>query len=238
MICFDLEFYVPRRDRESSRTSLRVNPCKEGHHLLGGVFVNISRNPQKKIPHEKFFNSFWVWREDPSYNPLTNYKKAERSVLAKIYDFFESSWNYSLKQKKNNLYNRKKTRVKQITLGTGIARVDLPFLFIRSQKYHIAPDDQLFRAYLAGFPIDLTNVGLGLIDKVKSVKDIGPIPTSELMQICGINKSKESGKVVWDFVDNKKYANIEKRTIEEVKVNVRLYQCFFRKKMNQKYDET
>ncbi len=226
MICFDLEFYVPKKDRDGAMTPLRVNPCKEGHHLVGGVLVNMNRDPRRSVPREQYFQQFWAWKEDKNYHPTANHARGEKLVLKKIFNFFQRSWNFLSANS-----TRKRKRLQLMLLGTGIARVDLPFLFIRSQKHQIAPDDVLFQTYLAGYPIDMTNVGLGRKEAFESPGAIKPIATSELMATCNMKSSKESGMIVWDWVDQKEYQRVEERTLKEVKINIQLYRCLFATKV-------
>lgn len=92
MLVFDLEFYVPKEFRESSNTSLIMNPTRDENIILGGSFFihdpfkfsNISRFNYSKI------QDYWIW-DQKAFNDgkINDNLLAEKQLLKKIYNFKE-----------------------------------------------------------------------------------------------------------------------------------------------------
>ena len=50
-IIFDTEWYVPAEDRGPSLTSLKINPAKQSHGYLGGIFTRFYPLRDDVKPH-------------------------------------------------------------------------------------------------------------------------------------------------------------------------------------------
>ncbi|MFW6026980.1 MAG: hypothetical protein ACOCRX_11650, partial [Candidatus Woesearchaeota archaeon] len=89
IIFFDLEYYVPKKDRKRKTISdcLSFNPYLEGHEIIGGIFAK--RYPLKYKKSVKK-TGFWLW----------NYQN-ERHLVTQIYNYFKQAWvTASLNSKK------------------------------------------------------------------------------------------------------------------------------------------
>lgn len=219
MLFFDLEYYVPLDQRESKKSTLRANPNKKGQFLLGGFAKSVPHNDNSVITDS---SEFWIWNES-SLSNMEEILKAEEKVLKKLYQLFEQTWlditqNFS---KRNDL----------IVVGTGVARFDLPILYIRSCKYNFASKEELFSTFLTVKPIDLTTLGIAYVKPKRKIK---PVSTSDLMRSLEIERSKKTGQVVWDLYDNEEYKKIEERTKSEVEMNIKIFNEQIRR-IRQKY---
>lgn len=58
-IFFDVELYVPIKDRISDNRPLAANPYKQNHSLLRGVFCRLFPLKNNKIDLEPF----WIWND-------------------------------------------------------------------------------------------------------------------------------------------------------------------------------
>ena len=200
MIFFDLEFYVPKVDRNKLGASLLANPHKQDHFLLGGVFYRDF--PLKKGGRNPHFEHYWIWKA-----------KDEKTVLTNIYRFFQDSWE--------PLKNKDPKQADLIATGIGISRFDIPILYIRSSIQNIATPPELFECYFKMKQVDLTNVGIGFFNK--GVNVFYPKTANQLMRRFGIHKEKTSGMSVWEMYDNNEYRDIEKRTESEVRDAIQIY---------------
>lgn len=200
MIFFDLEFYVPKVDRNKLGASLLANPLKQDHFLLGGVFYRDF--PLKKGGRNPHFEHYWIWKMDN-----------EKAVLAAIYSFFKNSWNL--------LRNKDPQQADLITTGIGISRFDIPILYIRSLNQIIATPAELFECYFKTKQVDFTNVGITFFNK--GVNILYPKTANQLMRRFGIQKEKTTGMSIWDMYDNNEFQNIENRTESEVRDAIQIY---------------
>ena len=207
MLFFDLEFYVPKEERnlqgnkgESRREGPLANPA---HFILGGHFI-LKSLTSKDIENEK---SFWLW----------NYKD-EKELLIDIMKYFESEFN----RQQNNHDNILQKRVQDIvTCGIGISRVDLPCLYIKSNQYQIAPKQKLFEIFLKTKCIELSNIAAFLFPKEPILY---PKTANEITKkLFPKSKYKPSGKIVWDYYDNGDLNAISQRCEQEVKDIVKIY---------------
>lgn len=221
MLFFDLEFYVPEEDRKKSKISLRFRAPKDKHVLLGGVFVKV-KDYQVHRPKKNDFKSFWIWNEQNYDNDILC---AERRVVASIYRFFKNTWeeeydSYIKWRRSKKKETKTNPHYDLRTCGTGIARVDLPTLYIKGNIHKVADPNELFEVFLATTPLDLTDVAIPIV-KPKG-KIIKPIPTTDILKHFNLGE-KESGQKVWELYETKKFKEIEQRTLEEVKLNIEIF---------------
>jgi hypothetical protein len=195
LLFFDVEGYVPTADREKEgKSSLIYNASKPGHFLLGGVF-------RRMFPIRGELDlAFGVWNFAP---------QQEKSTLMEIFEYFNKSWEIIEKR------NRKK-HPDLILVGTGISRLDLPALFVRSKFHDVASEDELYEVYLKAKVIDLGNVGIPLFKKTPQIYPLYPKTNDELLGELGVNKHKKSGMRVWDMYDRGDFEGIKARTASEV----------------------
>ncbi len=226
MLVFDLEFYVPQEFRESSKTSLIMNPTRDENIILGGSFYvhnpfkfsNISRLDYSKI------QDFWIWNQK-AFNDcnINDYLLAEKQLLEKIYNYID---NYALKvQKKAEEYRLKKgwdspAKKKIKYAGIGISRSDLPILYIRSNFHSIASSPDLFEIYLSHHPFDLANVTFGYVRKKSKYPKLDSIRSTEIFKHYNVDFEKDSSKSVWDLFEENQFDKIKHRTHNELKSTV------------------
>ncbi len=202
MIVFDLEFYVPPKDRNKKGASLLANPNKDGHYLLGGVFTKYKPFKDKDKNLDSFdYQHFWVWKEGN-----------EKKVLEKIYNYIINSWE--------DLKDKDPKQADLMFYGVGISRFDIPVLYIRSTYHKIAPSEDLFECYFKAKQLDLSNIAIPFFNRDQVMY---PKSVNSIFRRFGIKKEKESGINVWDMYDKKDYIKIEKRTENEVKDSIVLY---------------
>ncbi|MHA2298793.1 MAG: hypothetical protein ACXAEU_24450 [Candidatus Hodarchaeales archaeon] len=207
MIFFDLEFYVPPRDRAKRPPSLKANPYLPEHCLLGGVFA-------ESIPFSSSIDDYdvkklWLWREDFS----------EKQMLEKIFNYLTTAWKRADKE-----IIPLKTKEKDLVMsGINIASVDLPYLFARMEKHQIACPDQLFGMFFSAKIIDLSQIGT-MIFKDFNGEMLYPPTTNGLKKHLRLKSPvKLSGTIVWKQYDNKDYQGIEDRTLQEIKDFISIY---------------
>ncbi|MHA1672774.1 MAG: hypothetical protein ACTSYI_04045 [Promethearchaeota archaeon] len=237
MIFFDLEFYVPPKDRHRSnglnrQGSFKFNPCSTGHFLLGGEFISTDIHCKSILDRQ----SLWLWNFE-----------SEQALLHEIYRYFSHHWDQYNKKKNqkstlngggiarnegNAKYtgisiNDKDTVILQkrirdvITCGFAIARIDLPALFIRSSRYDFAPSNTLFRTFLTTKVIDLSNTASYLFPQEKVLY---PKTQREVAQKLLKQKMvKLPGHTVWKQYDQGDYEAIADRCRGEVEETLEIY---------------
>lgn len=206
MLFFDLEFYVPKNDRKSSSGSLIVNPNLKEHKLLGGTFY--AKQFDEKIPDNPKFNQLWLW----------DYKNNEKELLRAIHELFCDEWANTQKEKKRILG---KPIVDLVVCGIGISWFDLHALYCRNIRYHIDSPEQLFNIYFKCRNIELANVCSYLFQEEAHLY---PKTAKEIMGRINIKGTKNSSKNVWKMYDADENDNIKKRTTEELKHTLSIYQ--------------
>lgn len=198
-IFFDIELYVPPKDRVSANRSLVANPYKLNHLLLGGVFCRSFPLKNNKMDLEQF----WVWKDGD-----------EEKTLKKIYQFFNDSWK---------MIEGKSDRPKNLVfVGIGICRFDIPVLFARSIINKIDTQENLYHIYHKSQHVDLSEVGIPFFDTLPT-NALYPKSTGLLMKRWGISEERESGQTVWEMYDKKEYPQIQQRTENEVRNIIRIY---------------
>ncbi len=205
MILFDLEFYVPKEDRNSleNKGTLVFNPTRSNHRILGGSFIL----KELDTPDIRKRISLWKW-DFPN----------EEELLKEIYNLFIEEYKYQNSRTDNIL---KKKIVDIVTVGFAISRIDLMALFIRSQHYKIKTSQRLFEVFLKTKSIDLSNTAALLFPEEPILY---PKTTNEvLLKLFPDVEKKKSGKKVWDYYDKGEYKKIENRCEQEVEFILKAY---------------
>ena len=193
VVYFDIECYVPPAGREQSKSSLIFNPAASGHFVLGGVFCR-AFPLQNKIEQAK---QIWNWKIEE-----------EKATLQQIYDYFTESWS---------LIRGKTTNHPDLILvGTGISRLDVPTLYVRSVLHRIDSDAALYETYFKTKIVDLGDVGIPLFQNRPGIYPIYPKTTNALISRLNIKTHKTSGKSVWDLYEAREFDAIKNRTAGEV----------------------
>ncbi len=201
VIFFDLECYVPPEDRtKQSKSSLIYNATNVNHFILGGVFRRIF--PMKGL-------------KEPAWQVWNFEKKDEKTTLHKIYEYFSRSWEMIDQRNRKN-------HPDLILVGTGISRLDLPALYVRSKFHAIDTDEALYETYFKAKVVDLGDVGIPLFRKHPKMYSLYPKTTRDLIDKLNIESQKTSGKRVWDLYDAKDYESIKSRTATEVEDAIKI----------------
>jgi hypothetical protein len=196
-VFFDIECYVPQENRRSGMSSMKFNPAKEGNFVLGGVF-------RRGFPLQDKLEPAWqVWNWD---------EKDERNTLQQIYDYFKESWRL--------IEGKTEQNPDLIPVGTGISRLDIPTLYVRSAMHKIDTEAALYETYFKTKIVDLGDVGISLFRGNPKMYAIYPKTTNALMSRFKIQSRKASGKTVWDMYDSNEFEAIKERTASEVEVAV------------------
>ncbi len=195
VVFFDLECYVPPEDRtKQGKSSLIYNAANANHFILGGVF-------RRMFPMKGLIEQAWqVWNFD---------RKDEKTTLCQIYEYFNDSW------KKIDQRSRK-NHPDLILAGTGISRLDIPALYVRSKFHDIDADEALYETYFKAKVIDLGDVGIPLFRRNSIIYPLYPKTTNDLINELHVQSQKSSGKRVWDLYDAKDFEAIKSRTATEV----------------------
>jgi hypothetical protein len=112
VVFFDLEYYVPVKDRKRlGPGGMLFSPVRPGHKILGGSFLTYYPM-QDKIG--KRYN-YWQWKQG-----------SERKVLQSIFDLLE---------REQRLMNTKGQRGSLMLSGIGISHSDVPVLLARFSSH-------------------------------------------------------------------------------------------------------
>ncbi len=195
IVFFDLECYVPPEDRnQQSKSSLIYNAAKPDHFILGGVFRRMFPIQGKLEP------AVSIWNFD---------KQGEKATLEQIYRYFDQSWKMIDSRSRKN-------HPDLILAGTGISRLDIPALYVRSKLHGVRTDEALYETYFKAKVVDLGDVGIPLFRKNSKVYPLYPKTTNDLICELRVQSQKTSGKRVWDLYDSKEFEAIMARTAAEV----------------------
>jgi hypothetical protein len=115
IIFFDLEYYVPAKDRTRKTPSgMTFSPVLPGHKILGGSFQTYY--PMQDRLGKK--NNIWEWNVG-----------SEESVLREIFQLFQQEWrSIEAKDQAGSL----------MLAGIGISHSDIPSLLARLSSSSIA----------------------------------------------------------------------------------------------------
>ena len=199
-LVFDLEAFVPPADRRrKTGPSLAVNPYRENHTLLGGVFY-LCRPLTGEVVLD--YAHHWMWNEG-----------SEKEVVASLYRIFADMWS-GLKMKK--LF-----QADPVVCGVGISTFDMPFLFTKCLQYKVAPPDEIYDTLGKCRVLDLSVAGIGFVPTHNPI--LHPCSHNELADaLLPERERKPTGKKVWDMIDAKDYDAVEKRCEGEVREMVEI----------------
>lgn len=202
LLVFDLEAYVPEADRKrKTGASLAVNPFKEGHTLLGGVF-HLSRPRTGEILTSPEFEHHWVWDEGD-----------EAEVVSSIYSIFAGM--------RRRASVKKQHYADPVVAGVGISQFDMPAIFAKCLAYETAPADEIYETICKVRVVDLAVAGIGFLKSDAPL--LYPKTHNALADLFIPERDKKpTGKVVWDMADEKDYAGIAARCEGEVREMVLL----------------
>jgi len=202
IIFLDLEYYVPQEHR--NRPGLKANPYLNGGFLIGGVFQRyfpLSGQWEKK-------EEFWIWEQDGEST-----EEKEKALLGKIYLYIRESWT------RWEMLGNDSRLTEPIVVGFGIARFDIPVLFVRSMKHGIADPTKLYDTYFKLRLFDLSVAAATIIPETKYPKILAPVSQNwAVKHLDGNVKRKSSGTTVWELYDQGNYEKIAERTREEVEI--------------------
>lgn len=200
IIFFDLEFYVPKEDREG-RMGLKANPYRTDHFLIGGTLHRYFPLVHKR--NNDSIKEFWIW----------NYKN-EAEMMKDIIAFIEESW--SIIYKKDN-------QAELFYSGIGISRVDIQYLFAKAKLLGIKTEEELFNLFYKGRFLDFETIVIPYFKnkdnmmKTKTTKDI--------LSKFKIERERGPSISVWDQYDAGEYEKIRERNVNEVSDLPVIYQA-------------
>ena len=191
IIFFDLEFYVPKEDREG-RMGLKANPYRTGHFLIGGTLHRYFPLIHKR--NHDSIKEFWIW----------NYKN-EAEMMKDIIAFIEESW--SIIYKKDN-------QAELFYSGIGISRVDIQYLFAKAKLLGIKTEEELFNLFYKGRFLDFETIVIPYFknkDNMMKTKT-----TKDMLSKFKIERERGPSISVWDQYDAGEYEKIRERNVNEV----------------------
>ncbi len=192
IIFFDLEFYVPKADRNKATFSFKFNPSLENHLILGGVFEKVYPLMTKKTVRQ----SYWLWKY-----------ASEKELMTVIYQYIVNAWEPILKRK---------GAASLIASGIAIERSDIPVLYTKFLQHQVDTPERIFGYLFNMRVIDLSVVSIPFFNKKKKDGVLYPKTKHDLSQRFNPSGITSSGKLVWDAYDCQDFASIEQRTNEEV----------------------
>ena len=205
VLIFDLEAYVPKEDRKRRYgTSLTVNPYRQGHTLLGGVFS--LKNP---VTGEVFadFEHHWVWRDG-----------SEKETVRNIYEIFVAI--------RHRIKDMPAFCADPVITGIGISTFDMPFLYTKFMQYEVAKPEEIYEVFCKNRVVDLSVAGIGFMKKTAPI--LYPRSHNELAdQFIPDRNKKPTGKVVWDMYDDNEFGAIEERCEGEVREMSAIYAALY-----------
>lgn len=200
IIFFDLEFYVPKEDREG-RMGLKANPYRTGHFLIGGTLHRYFPLVHKR--NHDSIKEFWIW----------NYKN-EAEMMKDIIAFIEESW--SIIYKKDN-------QAELFYSGIGISRVDIQYLFAKAKLLGIKTEEELFNLFYKGRFLDFETIVIPYFknkDNMMKTKT-----TKDMLSKFKIERERGPSISVWDQYDAGEYEKIRERNVNEVSDLPVMYQA-------------
>jgi len=193
VIFLDIECYVPPEGRQQSKGSMIYNPARTDHFVLGGVF-------RRAFPLQK--------KIEPPFQVWNWAREEEKITLRQIYDYFTDSWKL--------IEGRTFNHPDLILVGTGISRLDVPTLYVRSALHHIDTEAVLYETYFKTKIVDLGNVGIPLFRNNPAIYPLYPKTTNALISRLKMQSRKTSGKSVWELYESGQFDAIKERTASEV----------------------
>ncbi len=209
VIFFDLEYYVPKKDRVRNGL-ICFNPYKPQHVLMGGVFccLDTDKIPESDEELRSQMVSHWDWRKGDEQK--------------KIVTQFSALLGTELKQfKKSAFYNRESNVV---LCGIGIVTSDIPALHDLFRLHMVRQANEIFPFQNRFRVLDLSTMGTAAFNGSKSF--LYPLSKKELMRSLDLPVDLAKAQDVWDMYDASEFKAIEQRSIDEVILSIRMYQRF------------
>ena len=204
ILFFDLEYYVPKGDRERNiKSGLSFSPVLSEHKLLGGCFQFYY--PIKNVAEHKIHH-VWEWRES-----------SEEQVVKLIYKKFQKLWK-----------GHKPGMASPMVCGIGISHSDIPVLFSKMIQYKVDSPENIFDLLYGTRQIDLSSI-VACQFSSKHNYLFYPKTKSELYRkyYPQAQKYMEKGTSVWGMYENRNFEAIENRTKLEIIDTLKIYKKIF-----------
>ena len=206
IIFFDLEYFVPLESRNRKDVSGMVFcPFCPDHQILGGSF----RTYYPML--DKLNNNVQIWNFETG---------SEKSTLIEIFKLIEREWKP---------LEKREDHASLMLSGIGISHSDIPALITKLNYYKISSPERIHELIYGSRHIDLS-IATYCQFSFKNSFFAYPKSKSQLYQKYLSGKKMESGKAVWDMVDNKDYNAIKSRSEEEINDSVAIYKAMFQLK--------
>lgn len=206
VLFFDFEFYVPKKNR--NKIGLQYNPYDEDSLFLGGYIYTTNFKDEFDFHNfNKFVDSFFIW----------NYPN-EKNLINSIYIYLKKIMD----EVKNNTNNK----ISPNLCGIGITHSDIQILIQLIIKHRILTPYEAFEFINNFRSVDLSVLGLGAINNPDM--NLYPRTKNQLVKSHFPEKKFESGKIVWDLYENRKFKSIEKRVKHEIVFTYELYKLLSR----------
>lgn len=203
IIFFDLEYYVPAKDRKRKTPGgMTFSPVLPGHKILGGTFLTYY--PMQDRIGDRC--SIWEWE-----------RGSEAEVLRDIFHFFRENWRTFIARGQAGSL---------MLSGIGISHSDVPALLARLSSCSIAEDYEIHDLICGCRQIDLATATYCQFSFNESYFAY-PKTKSALYQKYLNGKKLESGKSVWKLYENRDFDAIEGRCKEEVDDALIIYKTMF-----------
>jgi hypothetical protein len=203
IVFFDLEYFVPAKDRQRKTPSgMTFSPVLPGHKILGGTFLTYY--PKQDRLGKR--NKFWEWDLG-----------TETNVLQAIFDFLQQEWkSIEAKDQAGSL----------MLSGIGISHSDVPSLLTRLTACSIADNARIFDLICGCRQIDLSTATFCQFS-FNHTYFAYPKKKSELYQKYLNGKKMNTGKSVWEHYESGNYQQIESRSNEEIDDALAIYKSMF-----------
>ncbi|WP_284188452.1 hypothetical protein [Zoogloea oryzae] len=203
VIFFDLEYYVPAKDRSrSTPAGMTFSPVLSDHKILGGSFLTYY--PMQDRVGKR--HNIWEWKLG-----------SEEKVLCEIFRVIQDEWkSIESKDQAGSL----------MLAGIGISHSDVPALLARMSLNAIASNERVYDVLCGCRQIDLSVATFCQFAFNQSYFAY-PKTKSALYQKYLKGKVLESGKGVWELYESGDVSAIEKRCAEEVADALEIYKSMF-----------
>lgn len=203
VIFFDLEYYVPAKDRtRKTPGGMLFSPVLPGHKILGGSF-QIYYPMQDRVGKK---HNIWEWQLG-----------SEVAVLREIFQLLQREWqSIEGKDQAGSL----------MLAGIGISHSDIPALLARLSSHSIASQDRIYDLLCGCRQIDLSTATYCQFS-FNQAYFAYPKTKSALYQKYLKGKTLETGKSVWDMYESKDFGSIESRCSEETDDALAIYKSMF-----------
>lgn len=211
IIFFDLEYYVPAKDRQRETPSrMAFSPVLPGHKILGGTFLTFY--PMQDQVSRRV--DIWEWKQG-----------SEKEVLSKIFQLIQRGWrSIEAREQAGSL----------MLSGIGISHSDVPALLTRLAAFSIASHTRVYDLICGCRQIDLSVATYCQFSFGHSYFSY-PKSKAALYQKYLNGRASESGRSVWDLYDEKQFSAIENRSRQEIDDVLAIYRCMFDRKKESDY---